>query len=57
MLRAGAAAGCRTGRGATVAASAAEVHVVVTGGAGVKMQLLPGWMGRTRSVTVPVLPL
>lgn len=43
--------------GLTVAASAAEVHVVVTGGAGVKMQLLPGWMGGTRSVTAPVLSL
>jgi hypothetical protein len=40
-----------------VAASAADVHVVVTGGAGVKMQLLPGWMGGTRSVTAPVQPL
>jgi hypothetical protein len=43
--------------GLTVAASAADVHVVVTGGAGVKMQLLPGWMGGTRSVTAPVLTL
>ena len=43
--------------GLTVAASAAEVHVVVTGGAGVKMQLLPGWMGGTRSVTAAVLRL
>jgi hypothetical protein len=40
-----------------VAASAEAVHVVPTGGAGVKMQLLPGWMGGTRSVTVPVKPL
>jgi hypothetical protein len=40
-----------------VAASAADVHVVVTGGVGVKMQLLPGWMGGSRSVTAPVLPL
>ena len=43
--------------GLTVAASAADVQVVVTGGAGVKMQLLPGWMGGTRSVTAPVRPL
>jgi hypothetical protein len=43
--------------GLTVAAAAADVHVVVTGGAGVKMQLLPGWMGGTRSVTAPVQPL
>lgn len=43
--------------GLTVAASAADVHVVVTGGAGVKMLLLPGWMGGTRSVSAPVLPL
>ena len=41
----------------SVAASAADVHVVVTGGAGVKMQLLPGWMGGTRSVTSQVPPL
>ena len=41
----------------SVAASAADVHVVVTGGAGVKMQLLPGWMGGTRSVTAQVQPL
>jgi hypothetical protein len=40
-----------------VAASPGHVHVVVTGGAGVKMQLLPGWMGGTRSVTVAVQPL
>jgi hypothetical protein len=40
-----------------VAASAADVHVVVTGGAGVKMLLLPGWSGGTRAVTVPVGPL
>ena len=41
----------------SVAASAADVHVVVTGGAGVKMHLLPGWMGGTRSVTAAVQPL
>jgi hypothetical protein len=40
-----------------VAGSAADVHVVVTGGVGIKMQLLPGWMGGSRSVTVPVQPL
>jgi hypothetical protein len=43
--------------GLRVAASAADVHVVVTGGAGVKMLLLPTWMGGTRSVTAQVLPL
>jgi hypothetical protein len=42
---------------AAVAASAADVHVVVTGGVGVKMLLLPGWSGGSRSVTVPVTPL
>jgi hypothetical protein len=60
VLRAGAAAqgaAPEVVEGLTVAASAADVHVVVTGGAGVKMQLLPGWMGGTRSVTAPVLPL
>jgi hypothetical protein len=56
LLRSG-AAGVAPDDGLTVAASAAEVHVVVTGGVGVKMQLLPGWMGGTRSVTAPVLPL
>lgn len=40
-----------------VAASPADVHLVVTGGPGVKMALLPTWMGGTRSVTAPVLPL
>ncbi len=40
-----------------VAASADDVHVVVTGGAGVKMLLLPTWTGGSRSVTAPVLPL
>jgi hypothetical protein len=40
-----------------VAESAEDVHVVVTGGAGVKMLLLPTWMGGSRSVTVPVRPL
>jgi hypothetical protein len=43
--------------GLRVAASAADVHVVVTGGAGVKMLLLPTWMGGSRSVTAPVVPL
>lgn len=38
----------------SVAASADDVQVVVTGGAGVKMQLLPPWAGGSRSVTVPV---
>ena len=60
VLRSGAAqsgAAADVVDGLTVAASAAEVHVVVTGGAGVKMQLLPGWMGGTRSVTAPVQPL
>jgi hypothetical protein len=58
VLRSGAeASGWAADGGLTVAASAADVHAVVTGGAGVKMQLLPGWMGGTRSVTAPVLPL
>ncbi|MDP9391826.1 MAG: hypothetical protein M3P89_10685 [Actinomycetota bacterium] len=52
-----AAASAYEGAEASVAASAAEVHVVVTGGVGVKMQLLPTWMGGSRSVTVPVQPL
>lgn len=43
--------------GVSVAASAADVHIVVTGGVGVKMLLLPTWMGGSRSVTAPVLPL
>ena len=41
----------------SVAASPGDVHLVVTGGAGVKMQLLPGWMGGTRSVTARITPL
>ena len=40
-----------------VAASADDVLVVVTGGPGVKMALLPTWMGGTRSVTAAVRPL
>ncbi|WP_100498226.1 hypothetical protein [Geodermatophilus chilensis] len=40
-----------------VAASADDVRVVVTGGPGVKMALLPTWMGGTRSVTAAVRPL
>ncbi|MGY1723466.1 hypothetical protein [Blastococcus sp. SYSU DS0533] len=40
-----------------VAASPSDVHVVVTGGAGVKMLLLPTWPGGSRSVTAPVRPL
>ncbi|MCF6508906.1 hypothetical protein E9549_16045 [Blastococcus sp. MG754426] len=43
--------------GLQVAGSAADVHVVVTGGAGVKMLLLPTWPGGSRSVTVPVRAL
>ena len=43
--------------GLRVAASAADVHVLVTGGAGVKMLLLPTWMGGSWSVTAPVVPL
>lgn len=41
--------------GLSVAASPGGLQVVVSGGAGVKMQLLPGWAGGTRSVTVPVV--
>lgn len=40
-----------------VAASADDVRVVVTGGPGVKMALLPTWTGGTRSVTAAVRPL
>ncbi|SEL04898.1 hypothetical protein SAMN04515665_107184 [Blastococcus sp. DSM 46786] len=40
-----------------VAASPSDVHVVLTGGAGVKMLLLPTWPGGSRSVTVPVRAL
>ena len=60
VLRAGAAGPAGAGlaayatEGLRVAASAADVHVVVTGGPGVKMLLLPTWSGGTRSVTVPV---
>ena len=60
VLRAGAAGPAAAGVAAygtedlRVAASAADVHVVVTGGPGVKMLLLPTWSGGTRSVTVPV---
>ncbi|WP_091537814.1 hypothetical protein [Modestobacter sp. DSM 44400] len=43
--------------GLRVAASPDDVHVVVTGGAGVKMLLLPTWAGGTTSVTVPVTPV
>jgi hypothetical protein len=40
-----------------VAASAEDVRVVVTGGAGGKMALLPTWTGGSRSVTAAVRPL
>ncbi|MDP9428212.1 MAG: hypothetical protein M3Q47_04750 [Actinomycetota bacterium] len=40
-----------------VAASADDVRVVVTGGPGVKMALLPTWAGGSRSGTVAVRPL
>ena len=40
-----------------VAASAGDVCVVVTGGPGVKMALLPTWSGGSRSVTAAVRPL
>ena len=40
-----------------VAASAEDLRIVVTGGPGVKMALLPTWMGGTRSVTAAVRPL
>jgi hypothetical protein len=40
-----------------VAASAEDVRVVVTGGAGGKMALLPTWTGSSRSVTAAVRPL
>ena len=34
-----------------IAASAEDIHVIVTGGAGVKMTVLPPWGGGTRAVT------
>ncbi|SFM81710.1 hypothetical protein SAMN05216207_100377 [Pseudonocardia ammonioxydans] len=37
-----------------VAASAEAVHVLVTGGAGIKMVHLPGWIGGSRAVTRPI---
>jgi hypothetical protein len=37
------------------AESPAEIHLVATGGIGIKITLLPGWMGGTRSVTRPVV--
>jgi hypothetical protein len=40
-----------------VAASADDVCVVVTGGPGAKMALLPTWSGGSRSVTAAVRPL
>ncbi|MCV2488298.1 hypothetical protein OF117_02900 [Geodermatophilus sp. YIM 151500] len=43
--------------GLAVAPSPSDLHLVVTGGVGVKMLLLPGWSGGTRSVTAPVVPL
>ena len=43
--------------GLRVAASADDVCVVVTGGPGVKMALLPTWGGGSRSVTAAVRPL
>ena len=62
VLAAGAArlAGVSSAYGAgdlRVAASADDVRVVVTGGPGVKMALLPTWMAGTRSVTAAVRPL
>ena len=40
-----------------VATSADDVRIVVTGGAGGKMALLPTWAGGSRSVTAAVRPL
>jgi hypothetical protein len=37
-----------------VARSAADIHPIVTGGAGIKMTHLPLWMGGTLSMTVPL---
>jgi hypothetical protein len=46
--------GRRLSGGTEIAASADDVNVIVTGGAGVKMTYLPLWAGGTRSVTVSV---
>ncbi len=34
-----------------------QIHPVVSGGPGIKMTYLPLWMGGTRSVTTPLVPL
>jgi hypothetical protein len=39
------------GRATGVATSSNDVHPLVTGGAGIKMLHLPGWIGASRSVT------
>jgi hypothetical protein len=44
----------RAGSPGTVAASAEDLHPIVSGGPGIKMLHLPGWMGGARSVTVPI---
>ena len=41
---------------ARVAASPDALHVLVTGGAGIKMLHLPGWIGGSRAVTRPLPP-
>ena len=42
--------------GAQVAAGPDAVHVLVTGGAGIKMLHLPGWIGGSRAVTRAIDP-
>jgi hypothetical protein len=40
-----------------IAASPGDVNVIVTGGPGIKMTVLPPWGGGTRSVTKPLMQL
>jgi hypothetical protein len=39
------------------AASPDDIHVIVTGGPGIKMTVLPLWGGGTRTVTRPIVTL
>jgi hypothetical protein len=39
-----------------VAATAADILLVVAGGVGVKQTLIPNWAGGARAVTVPIRP-
>jgi hypothetical protein len=38
-----------------VAADAGDIHIIVTGGPGIKMTVLPPWGGGTRAVTLPLV--